>query len=302
MSLLFTSSVAFILLQFFISAQEVKQTELDIRYCNNGCSEYFNGCNDCTCNSDGTSVCTDNHCETMSMEHHCNQCKRNTHKWTDCGSCERTCDNYKTMGCIQECQEKCDCPLNLPLWDEKTNQCIAESDCNKEIDIEPDNGSSNTLTAFTQSISVPDINLIDYYCGHGALSYFDGCNVCKCITNTTSVCDTTNCEVTGTHYCLACSSNLEWNECGSECLPTCEIPIPQCITECQSRCYCPKDTVWNGFECVTEINCKIKTASVCSCETTSTASKSQYTRSSIYCREQKQETDCNLRICTWKCN
>lgn len=287
--LLYTSS--FMILQTFVASQ---LTELDTLYCQNGCSQYFDGCNNCNCNADGTSTCTSNTCTSMTADS-CIQCQSNQ-IWNECGSpCTKDCSNLVGFSCIQECQERCECPLDLPIWDSNSNQCVPESNCNV-----PDG-------SLTQQ-SVPSPDFIGTYCNNECLTYFDGCNVCNCTSNITSTCETTNiCDSPSNDYCLACPGNQEWNECGSQCLPTCDDPSPTCITDCLSRCYCPYNTVWNGDSCINAANCTISVqpqSETCLCESKLSESDpnlSIYTRASMYCREQLQQTDCNLRICTWKC-
>ena len=67
---------------------------------------------------------------------------------------------------------------------------------------------------------------------------------------------------------MDCESNTEWNDCGSVCNPTCERDFldltcglrfnqpPECG---QPRCQCPTEQpYWDGFECISEKQCKIQ--------------------------------------------
>jgi len=260
-----------------------QQSDLDIKYCNNSCTQYFDGCNDCTCNNNGTSTCGNNKCQTLTQDH-CNVCKSNT-QWNSCGSyCTKTCNNLFGFACIEECVEKCECPQEYPIWDDITNKCIAESSCND--------------SAVTTSI-----NFNEKYCENGCTSYFNGCNVCHCDGNITSTCGNNICDVLQDDYCLACVSNKEWTECGSACIATCDNPTPLCIQECESTCYCPNNTVWNGSQCVPLNECTTQTLEVCICEPSSNIGSSSvgFSRLKKFCNSVKQKTSCNNSRCTWKC-
>jgi len=275
-------SCLFCVLLFFFGWMNIiatQQSDFDIKYCDNGCTTYFDGCNDCTCNSNGTSICGNNECDTTTTDY-CIVCKSNT-EWNDCGSsCTKTCDDPNIL-CSQECIEKCECPPNYPIWDETTNQCIAETECTNE----------------------ETVNFDEIYCQQGCTSYFNGCNECECNGNVTSSCSTTNiCEELQDDYCLECESNKEWTECGSPCVATCDDATPLCIEECQSKCYCPTDTVWNGEQCVSLDECLYiadSTSIVCTCEPF-TSTSTIYTRLAAYC-STRNEDNCNSSRCTWTC-
>jgi len=69
--------------------------------------------------------------------------------------------------------------------------------------------------------------------------WFDGCNdyVCDMDNNIIGQTDKT-CEFYKEAYCIKCESNLEWNDCGSSCTPTCINSTPVCSMICVARCEC----------------------------------------------------------------
>ena len=39
-----------------------------------------------------------------------------------------------------------------------------------------------------------------------------------------------------------CAKGLVFNECGSQCTPTCSVPRPMCKDMCVEKCECPPET------------------------------------------------------------
>ena len=47
-----------------------------------------------------------------------------------------------------------------------------------------------------------------------------------------------------------------WNECGSSCTPTCDVPLMPCNRMCNQRCECPTERpLWHEGECITLAEC-----------------------------------------------
>ncbi|KAK2575925.1 hypothetical protein KPH14_007288 [Odynerus spinipes] len=55
-----------------------------------------------------------------------------------------------------------------------------------------------------------------------------------------------------------CPENSYWNDCGSLCEGTCEIPeTTTCPTVCVEHCTCMRGYLWNGEKCVLPEQCPI---------------------------------------------
>ena len=53
-----------------------------------------------------------------------------------------------------------------------------------------------------------------------------------------------------------CVGGMRWNECGSPCKRTCDMPSPICMTVCQARCECPSDKpLLQDGRCISEAEC-----------------------------------------------
>ena len=54
----------------------------------------------------------------------------------------------------------------------------------------------------------------------------------------------------------SCEGGKVWNECATQCEPTCEAPHPMCIQTCAAKCACPKAApIWHEGACVTAAAC-----------------------------------------------
>lgn len=206
---------------------------LVLQYCSNGCTSYFDGCNFCSCQSTTEAICTLMACSEY-KEDYCSECESNK-VWSDCASeCDLTCEN-PDLECTERCVAKCACPEDLPIWNEK--ECITLAECS--ITEEPET----------------TVDLYDKYCNNNCTSYYDGCNICTC-SEGTSICTLRFCSEMEDDYCIACESNMEWNECGSSCTKTCEYYDFECDEKCNQRCECPEEyPIWNGQSCVQLEDC-----------------------------------------------
>lgn len=194
--------------------------------CPDDCATYFDGCNTCTCNSDGTMTCSSNTCTTYG-EPYCIECKNNL-EWTSCGTtCTQTCNNVNSeCDSNSPCVSRCQCPKNKPIY--RNGVCISANECFNFQNVCPIN----------------------------CTTYFDGCNNCTCL-NGDDACTNKICKTKSTPTCTNCTGNLVWNPCGSDCTPTCTDPNPKnCSTECVPRCECTADLPYyhNGY-CVTAETC-----------------------------------------------
>lgn len=58
------------------------------------------------------------------------------------------------------------------------------------------------------------------------------------------------------YHAGSCEGGKVWNECATQCEPTCEAPHPMCIQTCAAKCACPKAApIWHEGACVTAAAC-----------------------------------------------
>ena len=102
--------------------------------CAEHCVVYFNGCNACQCpagGDEGVDLCTNRDCAPGvegGSDRQCVRCEVAEMEYTLCGKCDRTCADPSPF-CLQDsgCTEKCQCPLERPIYDEGT--CITVEEC-----------------------------------------------------------------------------------------------------------------------------------------------------------------------------
>ena len=47
-----------------------------------------------------------------------------------------------------------------------------------------------------------------------------------------------------------------WDECASQCEPTCEDPNPPCVLMCVAKCACPAEVpIWHNGQCIAQADC-----------------------------------------------
>jgi len=94
-------------------------------------------------------------------------------------------------------------------------------------------------------------------CFEGCDIWFDGCNDYECNSNGTVVAKTQKtCSFYVKSHCKKCESNLEWNDCGSGCTPTCLQTNPFCSMICVPRCQCPAHRpIYHDGECIRKEDC-----------------------------------------------
>jgi len=236
-----------------------------IGQCPFGCKVYYDGCNTCFCNEDGTfRACTELACLKYNQPK-CTECRGNL-QWNNCTSpCFITCNN---VTCVEEkinhdCVSRCECPLSYPIYDINNGTCVGDGFCT-----------------------------IKTYCPNNCFVYFDGCNDCTCYDNGTNICTHRPCAYTQTittARCLQCKNNLEWI-CGAECKNTCANVTEPC-DYCIPKCGCPNATsILKDDTCV---KCK------CQCENKVTT----VTHSNNNCKLFKSSHICNkFTNCQWKCH
>ena len=58
------------------------------------------------------------------------------------------------------------------------------------------------------------------------------------------------------YHAGSCEGGKVWNECATQCEPTCDAPHPMCIQTCAAKCACPKAApIWHEGACVTAAAC-----------------------------------------------
>lgn len=97
----------------------------------------------------------------------------------------------------------------------------------------------------------------DVMCPKYCNIYYEGCQTCNCTSNRTGICNDVVCIQHADPKCLSCYGNMEWQECGASCTPTCENYLTVFCTEmCEQRCGCPfdKPVLHNGV-CIAFTDC-----------------------------------------------
>jgi len=254
-----------ILLNGVCVAYNICTAHINSTVCPKDCSTYFDGCNFCNCYANGSMSCTPNVC-TQYSQPYCASCKSNL-EWTTCGSsCTPTCSNTSLSCNDSKCVEKCQCPSNKPIY--HNGVCLPSDECFNFKDVCPDN----------------------------CTIYNDGCNNCTCLSGL-DACTNRNCFTTGTPQCTKCTSNMEWNDCGSSCTKTCSDPSPLCIASCLSQCECPANApILKNGTCIPYSKCD------CKCQSASLPNGKYLASRTKKCQKFTTQTECKTsKNCLWKC-
>ena len=151
--------------------------------CPMNCLNYYDGCNWCTCDpASGLSSCTERACLNEAKEKaKCLECESNL-EWTTCGSTcwsETNCDNKNGVPCTLQCVSQCQCPPNMPIFNQQYGECVTENECGL--------------------LKCPK------YC---VGEYYNGCNTCQCNPETgyAENCDDIHCFTLNDPECKQCKN------------------------------------------------------------------------------------------------
>merc|ERR1712128_134417 len=112
----------------------------------------------------------------------------------------------------------------------------------------------------------------------------------SCPSTETTTTTTTTIDTATTTTTIDCQGGKVWNDCGSSCTKTCEVPNPICTEQCvAAKCQCPAEKpIWSNGECIPEGSCpSTKTTT-----TTTTTIDTATTTTTIDCQGGKVWNDC----------
>ena len=150
--------------------------------------------------------------------------------WSNCASaCPATCQEPNPV-CIAECKAQCTCPPNFPI------EIIPGQLCGTINNCEASNSTCNGNLVWNRCASACPVTCADPF----PLCIANCVEGCSCPSDSPILLEQGKLCGTVEDCSLTCPGNLIWQDCATDCTPTCENPNVTCST-CNPGCGCPPD-------------------------------------------------------------